>query len=297
MTRPALVAKRVAPTWMKEASRPAFRSIGRMTWRLRPLPDYLIIGTKRGGTQSMFQYLQRHPNVLPMWPGVENAKKTHFFDRNHHRGEPWYRAHFPTRRQRRRTAGTTGPRALSGEAAPYYMFHPLVAGRVAEMLPDVKIIVLLRNPVRRAWSHYHERVHNGVEPLSFREALEAEPHRLAGEVERILADPRYYSRSHDFYSYLARGRYLEHLRPWYEHFDPAQIHVIRSEDLYADPGSTLVAAHRFLDIPAHPPAPHRFNYVPAAHMDPETEAWLRDYYRPHVEALQAFLGHDFGWDL
>lgn len=213
--------KGVAPAWAKEAVRPTFRVAGRATSRLRPFPDYLIIGTKRGGTTSMYKYLLRHPNVIPMWPGVENAKKTHFFDQNFHRGTEWNRAHFPTSMQRSRVERREGAPVLTGEAAPYYMFHPLVAERVRQTLPQVKLIVLLRNPVDRIWSHHHERVYNGTEPLPFREALDAEEERLAGEHDRIVNEPGYYSERHDFCSYLARGRYLEHLEPWLDLF-PAQ---------------------------------------------------------------------------
>ncbi len=291
----ATFAKHVAPDWAKELSRPAFRGIGYATSPLRPLPEFLVIGTKRGGTQSLYQYLLRHPAVLPMWPGVENAKKTHFFDQNFHRGEHWYRGHFPTVVQRRRVERRVGVAPVSGESAPYYMFHPLVLERVRATIPDVKIMVLLRNPVSRVWSHYHERVNAGTETLSFREALAAEDGRLDGEVERMRAQPRYYSERHDFFSYLARGRYLELLEPWLEAFPGEQVHIIRSEDMYADPGTTLSAAHEFLGLPAVPPEPHRYNHIPAKSMDPEIRAWLTDYYRPHVQALELRLGRSFGW--
>ena len=106
----AAKTKNLAPDWAKEIVRPTFRVAGQATSRLRPFPDYLIIGTKRGGTTSMYKYLLRHPNVVPMWPGVENAKKTHFFDQNFDHGELWYRAHFPTSMQRSRVARRTGAR-------------------------------------------------------------------------------------------------------------------------------------------------------------------------------------------
>lgn len=292
---PAETLKHVAPGWAKEMSRPLFRSVGLVTAPSRQLPDFLIIGTKRGGTTTFFKYLQRHPSVIPMWPGVENAKKTHFFDQNWHRGTSWYRAHFPTDSQRRRVERKHGASA-TGEAAPYYMFHPLVLDRVRESLPRAKIFVLLRNPVDRIWSHYHERVNAGTEHLSFMDALAAEEERLRGEAERISREPRYYSERHDFSSYLARGRYLEHLEPWLDAFYPHQLQVIRSEDLYTDPSATMTTAHRFLGLPEMPPpTSHRFNYIPASKIDEATRTWLADYYRPHVAALETRLGRSFGW--
>jgi hypothetical protein len=297
-TGTANLLKIATPDWVKELSRPGFRAVGRATVKFRPLPEFLIIGTKRGGTTSLFKYLLRHPNVLPMWPGVENAKKTHYFDQNYHRGEHWYRSHFPTQLQRRRVEIETGVRAIAGEAAPYYMFHPLVLERVMETIPHVKAIVLLRNPVDRIWSHYHERVNAGTEPLSFRDALDAEEERMAGQAERMVAEPRYYSELHDFSSYLARGRYLEHLEPWIDRLHPSQLHVVRSEDLYGRPQVVLPRLHRFLGLPElPPPTPHRFNYVPASTMDQAARTWLADYYAPHVAALEARLNRAFAWDL
>jgi len=294
----AAKAKNLAPEWAKEAVRPAFRLAGQATSRLRPFPDYLIIGTKRGGTTSMYKYLLRHPNVVPMWPGVENAKKTHFFDQNFDRGELWYRAHFPTSMQRSRVARRTGAPALSGEAAPYYSFHPLVADRVHRTIPDVKVLMLVRNPVDRIWSHHHERVYNGTEPLPFREALEAEDERLAGEYDRIVGEPGYYSERHDFCSYLARGRYLEHLEPWLERFPAEQVHIVRSEDLYRDANSALDAAFEFLGLPQTAPLiPHRFNEIRSSKMPADERERLAEYYAPHVDALQERLDRDFGWDL
>jgi Sulfotransferase domain len=289
--------KAASPEWAKEASRPFFRAYGRATSRRRPLPDYLIIGTKRGGSTSMFKYLNRHPNVLPMWPGVENAKKTYFFDRYYDRGTDWYRAHFPTAARRAEVEERTGAPAITGEAAVNYMFNPLVCDRVRQTLPDVKLIVLLRNPVDRIWSHYHERVNAGTEPLSFEDALEAEDERLAGEVERMTADPSYYSERLDFCSYKARGRYLEHLAPWLDAFYPEQLHIVRSEDLYADSGRVVTEVQTFLGLPESPPTPHRYNYMPADTLDPVLREKLSDYYRPHVAALETRLGRSFDWGL
>ena len=296
--RAAQTLKAVAPAWAKELSRPVFRTYGHATSRQRPPPDYLIIGTKRGGSTSMFKYLNQHPNVLPMWPGVENAKKTYFFDRNFHRGLDWYRAHFPTSAQRTRVARETGSPAITGEAAVNYMFMPQVFERVRATLPNVRLIVLLRNPVDRIWSHYHERVTAGTETLSFRDALAAEEERTSGEAAKIANNPRYVSERLDWFSYRARGRYLEHLAPWLDAFFPHQLLVIRSEDMYAMPGRTVVDVQRFLGLPERPPeAPHRFNQGTNEPMPPEVKAELAEYYRPHVRALEARLGRSMGWSL
>lgn len=266
---------------------------------MRPFPDFLIIGVKRGGTQTLFQYLQRHPHVLPLWPGVENAKKTRFFDRHYARCAGWYRGRFPTAGQRRRAEDRLSGPVMTGEAGQYYIFHPLGAERVAASVPNVRILILLRNPVDRAWSHHQERTHSGAEQLTFEAALAAEPDRLDGEVERILSDPRYYSREHDDHSYLARGRYVEQLTRWYAHLDATQLHIIRSENLYADPQATMAQVFDFLGLPEHDVVPHHFNRSPepSAVLSRDLRASLGAYYRPHVAELEQYLNRSFDWDL
>ena len=156
------------------------RTVGRLTARWRTVPDYLIIGTKRGGTTSLQQYLTAHPDVLE----PKAAKASHYFDANFSKGWSWYRAHFPLQRwmDGERAAGRP---VVVGEASPYYCFHPLALDRIAARVPDVKLIIVLRDPVERAWSHYSYEVARGNEDLSFADALDAEPARTAGAADRI----------------------------------------------------------------------------------------------------------------
>ncbi len=291
--------KRWSPVWAKEVARRGARTYGSMTSRQRPLPDYLIIGTKRGGTTSLWRNLLRHPQVVSLFPAAENVKSPHFFDIHWERGEQWYRSYFPTTSTRQRRANAHQLRTVVGDASPYYMFHPLAPERVARLLPDARLIVALRNPTDRAYSHYQERRAEGTEPLSFRAALAAEATRLAGEEDRIRAERGYYSQAHDFASYLARGRYLEHLDPWLGVFDPAQLLILRSEDFYADPHAVLTQVFMFLGIEPDPPglALSHLNRLPAPDLHPSTRAWLDDYFRPHVHALEARLDRSFGWNL
>lgn len=261
----------------------------------RPLPDFLIIGTKRGGTTSLWNYLIRHPLVPRLFPAW-NTKATHYFEEHWGRGEAWYRSHFPTERQRAMLERRHGGPTRAGEAAPLYMFHPLTAERVHALLPDVRLIVLLRDPVQRAYSHWKERRGQGREPLDFRTALAREAERTRGERERLRADPTYFSQPYDWYSYRARGRYLEHLTPWLDRFDPARFLFLPSEDLYRDPAATYRRTLAFLGLPAHDPG--RFevhNGRPSAPMEPAVRAELTAYFHPHNLALQRRLGLRFDW--
>jgi hypothetical protein len=256
-----------------------------LTGPLRGLPSVLIIGAQKGGTTSLFNYLVRHPDVL-----APLGKEIHYFDLHYERGVRWYRGHFPYSRRLR-------DGALTLDASPYYLVHPQVPRRAFELLPQVKLIALLRNPVDRALSHYQHEVRGGRETLSFAEALDREAERLAGEEERLRRDPGYYSYNHHRYSYTLRGRYLEQLRRWAEHFPRAQLLVIQSERLFRDPGSVTAEVHRFLGL-----RPHRLErYKPflqgtyGRDIAPELRKRLADYFAPCNAELYRWLGTEFDW--
>jgi hypothetical protein len=287
--------KDLLPRQARDQARDLLVRYGEHTSDRRPLPDFLIIGTKRGGTTSLWRYLIRHslvPRLFPAW----NTKTSHYFEDGFGRGEAWYRSHFPTERQRASLHRRHGAPCRVGEAAPLYMFHPLAAGRVAALMPRVRIIVLLRDPVERAFSHWKERRTEGTEPLGFAEALAAEDTRTAGERERLIADPGAVSAPYDRWSYRARGRYLEHLDPWLTLFDTSQLLVVASETFYRDPAATYARVLDFIGLPPFtPPGFAVFNDRPGGDMDPAVRADLTAHYRPHNLALSARLGMTFDW--
>jgi hypothetical protein len=248
----------------------------------RRVPEFLIIGAQKAGTTSLHTYLCAHPQIAP-----PTAKEVHYFDLRYRLGGAWYRAHFPVR----------DPSQLSGESSPYYLYHPLVPSRVAQDLSDCKFIVLLRNPVDRAISHYHHAVAYGREPLPLREALEAEPARLAGEEEKILADPRYRSDAHQNYSYVARGRYIEQVKRWLGHLGRDRFLFLSAEELFVDPGRIIAESQAFLGLDTIPPEDlkprNARSYMRVAD---ETRDWLAATFSADNRALYELLGRDFGWD-
>ncbi|MEU8233533.1 sulfotransferase domain-containing protein [Actinoplanes sp. NPDC048967] len=287
--------KSVAPKGAKEQVRELLVRYGERTSDQRPLPDFLVIGTKRGGTTSLWRYLIQHPLVPRLFPAW-NTKTSHYFEENWPRGEAWYRSHFPTVKQRAALERKHGAPPKVGEAAPLYMFHPLVAARVARLMPRARMVVLLRDPVERAYSHWKERRTEGVEPLDFAAALAAEESRTAGEREKLLADPNYFSEAYDWYSYRARGRYLEHLTPWLDHFDREQLLFVASETLYREPAATYARILDFIGLPPYDLGAYDvFNDRPSKGMDDEVRAELTAYYRPHNAALAERLGMTFDW--
>jgi hypothetical protein len=263
--------------------RNAVWTYGRATSAARPLPDFLILGAQKAGTTALYAYLRRHPSIAgPSW------KEVSFFDRHWPRGVAWYRGNFPN------LARTRGK--LVGEASPSYLFHPLGPERVREVVPEARLVALVRNPVDRALSHYHHEVALGREPLPFEEALEAEEERLRGEVERLVSEPSYFSKEWWSHTYKARGRYAEQLERWLAVFPREQLLVVPSDDLSDDPAGTHARVLEFLGAP-----PHRLDAYPRVYerqyeaMDPATRERLAAEFEEPNRRLYKLLGRDLGW--
>jgi hypothetical protein len=256
-----------------------------LTGALRGLPTVLIIGAQKGGTTSLFNYLVDHPDVLPPL-----TKEIHYFDLHYARGPNWYRGRFPYARRLRGGAVTL-------DASPYYLAHPAAPARAAGLLPGARLIAVLRNPIDRALSHYQHEVRGGREPLSFAEAIEREPERLAGEEERLLREPGSYSFNHHRYSYTRRGLYLAQLQRWMEHFPRSHLLVLQSEQLFREPAAASAAVHEFLGLRPHRLARYEAHYQGDYRrgMPDDLRTRLADYFQPHNRALYRWLGREFDW--
>jgi hypothetical protein len=268
----------------------------------RRLPDFVVIGAKRCGTTSLYRALEQHPGMMPLFPPAEhlpmrkNMKGVHWFDRHAGRSPTWYRSHFATTFAENRRTRRIGGRVVTGEASPYYLFHPTGAEQALDHLGDARFILMLRNPVDRTYSHYKEQVRNGSENLTFAEAIEAEPQRLRGEVEHILADPSYYSYTHENRSYLSQSLYGRNLEPWLERFPLERFHIVRSEDFYADPARVLGEVTGFLGLDPHDFDDLRPRNVAAGEALPESvrqELWTR--VESDVALLERETGRELGW--
>jgi hypothetical protein len=277
---PAEVIPRI-PEPARKVARNAIWGFGRATARWRPLPDFLVLGAQKAGTTALYAYLRWHPAITgPSW------KEISFFDRHWWRGESWYRGQFPLRSGRR----------LVGEASPSYLFHPLAPDRVHALVPDARLIAILRNPVDRAYSHYQHEVSLGREPLSFEAALTAEEERTRGEVERLVADPRAFSPAWWDHTYVGRGLYAEQLERWLAVFPRDQLLTIRSEDLGEQPEKTYGEILAFLGAPAHslPEYPRVFEREYGL-MNPETRTMLERTFAEPNRRLEELLGRPLGW--
>lgn len=242
----------------------------RSTSWLRQRPSFLIIGGIRCGTTSLIRYLGEHPSVE-----IPSVKEVHYFDLNFDRSEGWYRSWFPPESSALRRDVT------GGESSPGYLMDPCVPQRVARMLPDVRLILLVRDPVERAHSHYRLRRARGDEPSpTFAEALADEPRRMEiSEAAKGRSGLR-----HD--CYFHQGNYAEGFERWLNHFSMDQIITLRSEDLFRNPPAIYNETLRFLDLPSHGLGEYVVhNAARSSEMDPDVREVLTERYRTPNETF------------
>jgi hypothetical protein len=247
-------------------------------------PDFIIIGSQKGGTSSLYHHLTRHPHIRPA-----ARKEVHFFDENYSKGLAWYRSHFPPVK--------LFNNLISGEASPYYLFHPLAPQRVFDTFPDIKLIVMLRNPVNRAYSHYQHNLRRKRVRFTFEEAIAMEPGLLEGETDNFLHLPGYKSFNHRHFSYLTRGIYIDQLERWTAFFSLERFMILKSEDFFSSPDKILMEVFAFLGVGNSPvKVLNKLSLAAYPRMQPETREKLVNYFKPYNQRLYDFLGRDFGWE-
>jgi hypothetical protein len=264
----------------------------KLTASVRMLPDFLIIGAQKGGTTSLYRYLTQHPSVHEAF-----EKEVRYFNDHFDEGVNWYRAHFPTRLYQSLMTSRLGTRLLSGEGEPSYLANPVAPQRVVELTPRVKLIVMLRNPVDRAYSHYQHRFTRNREARSFEEVVNADKEVLkngwgglpTGDYKRL---------GHLHYSYLPRGMYADQIKAWMAVFPKEQFLIVRAEDFFSDTQAVFDDVLTFLDLPELRLGSGKKHNIGkySQPMSDEMRQDLVEYFRPHNRRLCEFLGRDFAWD-
>lgn len=289
---------RLITGWVKEKSPdPVVRMLRRLvlltglvTARWRVAPTFIVVGAQRSGTTSLFRVLSDHPSVMR----PTQSKGILYFDLNYHRGRRWYLAHFPLAVSAR-FAAKGKPHVF--ESCGYYLFHPSAAGRIAKELPEVKIVVMVRDPIERAYSAHRHELARGFETLSFEAAIEAEESRTAGEVEKILADPTYESYEHRHHSYLARSRYSEQIQRFIDELGRNRVHVVDADRFFTEPELEFDRLRAWLDLPEWQPAKfERWNARPTeSPLSPELRKRLTAYFAPYDDELADIMGRTPYW--
>ncbi|NEP46556.1 MAG: sulfotransferase domain-containing protein, partial [Okeania sp. SIO2H7] len=243
-------------------------------------PNFIIIGTGKSGTTSLYNYLTQHPQVLPAI-----KKEIYFWSRHFDKGINWYLAHFPPIPK--------ATKFITGEATPTYINSWQTPTRLFSIFPKIKLIIILRNPVDRAISHYYHEVRSKMENKSLSEAIYSQLEILQQMSESTLEQAYW---NHISY-YISYGVYVEFIKKWMAIFPRKQFLILRSEDFYQDPATIMEKVFNFLDLPKHQLKNYQklnSGYYPT--LPQSIHESLSNYFQPYNQKLEAYLGMKFNWE-
>ncbi|QCH15788.1 hypothetical protein CB0101_13490 [Synechococcus sp. CB0101] len=248
-----------------------FYPLYRATAPLRPLPNAVIIGGMKCGTTSLNAWLREHPGVA-----FSSQKEIHFFDKNFERGPQWYRTHFPIWERLQGSSCTI-------EATPSYLYRAAkVAPRMHALIPDAKLIVMLRNPVHRAISHYCHTQRN---------------HRETRPPEAALMSD-FTSNGRGANRYKSRGLYAKQLKNFLSLYPRSNILIIKSEELFRDPETIYQQTLDFLNLEIRT-LPNNARPRNTSSVKPEISdavmQHLEIFYQQPNQELRDLLGDFPGW--
>jgi len=282
-------------TTVKGVTRRAARRVadrfGHRTAGRRALPTMLIAGGQRCGTTTLYKALSEHPSFV----GPTLRKGVHYFDLNFDKSLDWYRAHFPTRSSVEAVQHRTGDPVVVGESSPYYMWHPLAPDRIVRTLPGVRVVVLLRDPVERAYSAHAHELARGFEVEPFERALELEPERLAGQEAGLESGTLAHSKAHQHLAYVRRGEYITQLERLAAALGRDNLLVLDSADFWAEPEQNWPAVTAFLGLSDHPVTLAQHNARSRAPMSEGLRTQLEEHYAPFDERLERWWDRTPSW--
>jgi hypothetical protein len=259
-----------------------------ITSPLRVLPDFFVIGPGRTGTTSLFYYLDQHPSL-----SKSAYDELGFFDVNFHLGFHWYRSLFPSILTKFRIKLKTNF-FMTYDVTPSYVRRPWIARRIKKLFPNSKLIIVLRNPIDKTYSHYYLSTTSG-ETRNFEEVIKKDMDDIS-KWNINSKDDNYFATKVEN-SKLARGFYVEQLLPWFELFPKNQILIISSEELASNTKNVMSEIFKFLNLPDYKiPNIEKVNVSKYSKMNPDTRKILIDFFKPYNEQLFKFLDRKFDWN-
>lgn len=239
-----------------------------------PLPHFLIIGENKCGTTSLYHYLCSHPHVLPSLGNGENYdgeyryKEIRFFDAFFYKGIEWYKQCFPEAKGK-----------ISGEASPTYFSKSLCAERIHRMVPQAKLMVILRNPVDRTFSNY---LHN----MQWVPGFAARYSSFENFLDSMASADAYV---------LERSLYMKSWAAWEPFYKPEDVLFLTSENLNENPSAAMRQVFRFLGLDdfeineAQTLRKSRYTET----LKPETRASLQSFFEPFNRVFFEMTGVSF----
>ncbi|MFQ5493118.1 MAG: sulfotransferase [Candidatus Dojkabacteria bacterium] len=249
-----------------------------LTSRLRMRPQFLVIGAQKAGTSSVHSYLIEHPHVL-----APKRKEVRYFgsEHNEEKGLSWYFAHFPLIRPGRQGI------YITGESSPNYMYRKGTIEKIHRVLPDVKLIMVLRDPTERAISHHNmiSRLRDGEFP-PFEEIVDQylEGAEIPAETSKV--------------GFIERGYYLRQIENILEYFSRDQLKITILDDLMRDPKKESNRLYSFLGLGPFALRNYRKANIGNYETEPDkiVRQKLRRHYEPFNSKLYDFLGRNLNWN-
>ena len=268
----------------------------KMTSRLRSLPDFIIIGVGRAGTTALYSYLIQHPSIVAAsTDNNESVADLHFFEYMISNNIQWYKSHFPILFSKSNKHKNS---FITGEYTSTYIYHPDVPKRIFNLLPKIKLIVILRNPIDKAYSTYQQQFRFGEYTTSFEDTINAEFRRI--DLNKDF--PELNSNNYDFENFVAQniirhGVYADYLETWLKIFDRKQILILNSEDLKNSTKETLHRVFHFLIVSNYDIAnTSQVNVGKYPPINKITRKKLSKFFKPHNQRLNKLLDTEFDWD-
>ncbi len=235
--------------------------------------DFILAGVQKSGTTALHYFLTRHPNIT-----MGDQQEIHFFDND---------AMFVSQveyEQLHKHYSLLAPSIIAGDCTPSYIYHEPAAERIWKYNPKIKLLVLLRNPVERAFAHWNMQRFKDREPLGFFDAVREEKTRITG------APPAEARR----FAYVDRGFYARQLERLFKFFPREQVKVVKFEEFKERQHETLVSIFSFLDLdPLRPVRAKDRNIVPYDRaMNWEERIFLYNLFADDIAKLEQILGWD-----
>lgn len=256
-------------------------------------PDFAIIGFMKCGTTSLYDYLIQHPQALPAF-----EKEPHFLSKyiqeleesglkeNWHLsdfGKKCYLSHFPPRPK--------SPKFVTGEASTSFFFTPNIEKLVFNSFPNIKLIVIMRNPVKRTISHYYHAVKYDGEVRSFEECITKE----MNEIEKIN-NPQKIVENATLNRYLTHSMYVYFLEKWMNVFPKEQFLILENENLNRVPDIVMNRVFNYLNLPDYQSINyHRKGKAYYPQISEKMIVFLNNFFKPHNYKLEEYLGKKFNW--
>ncbi len=239
--------KSIFPQQIKEPLKNVIKKFRVIGSNYRVAPDFIIAGTRKGGTTSLYNYLVQHPQILRAY-----EKEIRYFDYNSKKPISWYKSHFPFSLYIKTLKKLKKKKIITGEATPNYIYTKKAIKGLSNINPHIKIIFMLRDPVKRAISDYKYAIRRQAKETvntTFEKTLDLELEKFKTlNIEDIFENEDSFEIINSKLKYIGAGLYHYQIKNWLKEFPKSQILIIKSEDFFENPKEVHLKVLNFLGV-------------------------------------------------